>query len=119
YDEVVDPPPPQKQMEGLTIPTFPQLYRKVKGTPPSGPYWEAYRTLYEMNNALLRLVALPPGAPRSASGALSACEAFQDWRLWCCTCCCPASGVLPIRPEPPHARGGGPGGCCLRVHARA
>ena len=37
---------------------------------PSGEYWEAYRTLYEMNNALLRLVALPPGAPREAIEAL-------------------------------------------------
>ena len=38
---------------------------------PSGEYWEAYRTLYEMNNALLRLVALPPGAPRAAVEALT------------------------------------------------
>jgi tripartite-type tricarboxylate transporter receptor subunit TctC len=71
YDEVADPPPPQKQMEGLTIPTFLQLHKKIKGTAPSGQYWEAYRTLYEMNNALLRLVALPPGAPRAAYDALS------------------------------------------------
>ena len=75
YDEVTDPPPPQKQIEGLTIASFPQLYRKVKGTQPSGPYWEAYRTLYEMNNTLLRLVALPPGAPRAASDALIAAVA--------------------------------------------
>jgi tripartite-type tricarboxylate transporter receptor subunit TctC len=71
YDEVLDPPPPQRQMEGLTIPTFQQLYRKVKGTAPSGQYWDAYRTLYEMNNALLRLIALPPGAPRPAYDAIS------------------------------------------------
>src|SRR5438105_9912531 len=31
WDEVADPPPPQKQMEGLTIPSFPQLYKQVKG----------------------------------------------------------------------------------------
>src|SRR5215831_13639153 len=33
WDEVntSDPPPPQKQMEGLSIPSFPQLYKKVKG----------------------------------------------------------------------------------------
>jgi tripartite-type tricarboxylate transporter receptor subunit TctC len=71
YDEVIDPPPPQKQMEGLTIPTFQQLYRQIKGTAPSGQYWEAYRTLYEMNNTLLRLVALPPGAPRAAYEAIA------------------------------------------------
>ena len=70
YDEIADPPVPSGQLEGLTIPSFPQLYKKIKGTMPSGEYWEAYRTLYEMNNALLRLVALPPGAPREAIEAL-------------------------------------------------
>jgi tripartite-type tricarboxylate transporter receptor subunit TctC len=70
YDEVADPPAPTGQLEGLTIPSFPQLYKKVKGTMPSGQYWDAYRALYEMNNALLRLVALPPGAPREAIDAL-------------------------------------------------
>jgi len=70
YDEIVDPPVPTRQLDGLTIPSFPQLYRKVKGTMPSGEYWEAYRTLYEMSNALLRLVALPPGTPREAIDAL-------------------------------------------------
>jgi tripartite-type tricarboxylate transporter receptor subunit TctC len=38
---------------------------------PSGQYWDAYRTLYEMNNALLRLVALPPGAPHEAIAAIT------------------------------------------------
>jgi tripartite-type tricarboxylate transporter receptor subunit TctC len=71
YDEIVDPPVPSRQLEGLTIPSFPQLYRRVKGAIPSGPYWDAYRTLYEMNNSLLRLVALPPGAPRPAIEALT------------------------------------------------
>jgi hypothetical protein len=71
YDETADPPVPSRQLEGLTIPSFPQLYKKLKGgAMPSGQYWEAYRTLYEMNNALLRLVALPPGAPREAIEAL-------------------------------------------------
>jgi tripartite-type tricarboxylate transporter receptor subunit TctC len=71
YDEISDPPVATKQLEGLAIPSFPQLYKKLKGGKmPSGEYWEAYRTLYEMNNALLRLVALPPGAPREAVDAL-------------------------------------------------
>jgi putative tricarboxylic transport membrane protein len=70
YDEVADPPAPTRQLDGLTIPSFPQLHKKIKGTMPSGEYWEAYRTLYEMSNALLRLVALPPGAPREAIDAL-------------------------------------------------
>jgi tripartite-type tricarboxylate transporter receptor subunit TctC len=70
YDEITDPPAATKQLEGLAIPSFPQLYKKLKGKMPSGQYWDAYRTLYEMNNALLRLVALPPGAPREAVEAL-------------------------------------------------
>ncbi len=71
YDEIADPPVPSGQLQGLTIPSFPQLYKKLKsGAMPSGEYWDAYRTLYEMNNSLLRLVALPPGAPREAIDAL-------------------------------------------------
>jgi putative tricarboxylic transport membrane protein len=71
YDEISDPPPPSKQLEGLAIPSFPQLYKKIKGSAPSGELWNAYRTLFEMNNAMLRLVALPPGAPRAAYDALA------------------------------------------------
>jgi tripartite-type tricarboxylate transporter receptor subunit TctC len=71
YDEVADPPPLSKQLEGLAIPSFPQLYKTIKGTAPSGALWNAYRTLFEMNNAMLRLVALPPGAPRAAYDALA------------------------------------------------
>src|SRR6267142_272091 len=71
YDEVADPPPLSKQLEGLAIPSFPQLYKKIKGSAPSGELWNAYRTLFAMNNAMLRLVALPPGAPRGAYDALS------------------------------------------------
>jgi tripartite-type tricarboxylate transporter receptor subunit TctC len=73
WDDVslVDPPPPQKQMEGLAIPSLPQLHRQVKGAPPSGQLWEAYKTLFEINSTLQRLIVLPPGAPRAAYDALS------------------------------------------------
>jgi putative tricarboxylic transport membrane protein len=71
YDEISDPPPASKQLEGLAIPSFPQLYKKIKGSAPSGELWNAYRTLFEMNNAMLRLVALPPAAPRAAYDALA------------------------------------------------
>jgi tripartite-type tricarboxylate transporter receptor subunit TctC len=74
WDEVNtgDPPPPQKQMEGLDIPSFPQLYKKVKGTLPSGQFWDAYKTLFEINSTLQRQIVLAPGAPRAAFDALSA-----------------------------------------------
>jgi tripartite-type tricarboxylate transporter receptor subunit TctC len=71
WDEIVDPAPKSKQMEGLTIPTFLELYRETKGGAPSGELWDAYRTLYAMNSSLLRLLVLPPGAPRGAIEALS------------------------------------------------
>jgi tripartite-type tricarboxylate transporter receptor subunit TctC len=66
-----DNPEPQKQMEGLSIPTLPQLHRQIKGAKPAGPLWEAYKTLFEVNSTLQRLIALPPGAPRAAYDALS------------------------------------------------
>src|SRR5262245_58097131 len=71
-----DNPAPQKQMEGLSVPTFPQLHRQLKGTKPSGPLWDAYRTIFEINSTLQRLIALPPGAPRAAYDALR--EAIEE-----------------------------------------
>jgi tripartite-type tricarboxylate transporter receptor subunit TctC len=68
--DTADPPKPQKQMEGLTIPSFPQLHKTIKGTLPSGKLWEAYRTLFEVNSTLQRLIVLPPGAPKPAYDAL-------------------------------------------------
>jgi tripartite-type tricarboxylate transporter receptor subunit TctC len=72
YDEVADPPPPQKQLEGLSIPSFPQLYRQIKGTQPSGQLWEAYRVLYDMNATLQRMIAFAPGVPPAAMEAMRA-----------------------------------------------
>jgi tripartite-type tricarboxylate transporter receptor subunit TctC len=72
WDEITDPAPEitRKQMEGLAIPSFLQLYKSIKGTTPSGELWEAYRALYAMNSTLLRLVAMPPETPRPALVAL-------------------------------------------------
>jgi tripartite-type tricarboxylate transporter receptor subunit TctC len=70
YDEVDDPPPPQKQLEGLAIPSFPQLYRKLKAALPSGKLWDAYKVLYDMNSTLQRMIAVPPGTPPAAVAAL-------------------------------------------------
>src|SRR5262249_24659897 len=71
WDEVNDPPPPQKQMEGLTIPSFPQLHKEIKGKLPSGQLWDAYKTVFDVTSTLQRLIALPPHAPRAAYDALS------------------------------------------------
>lgn len=61
-----------RSLEGLAIPTFAALHGEVKGVPPSGPKWEAFRTIHNVNSTLQRLIALPPGAPPEAAAALRA-----------------------------------------------
>jgi tripartite-type tricarboxylate transporter receptor subunit TctC len=63
-------PPIPKSMAGLPIPSFGQLHRSIKGVPPSGPLWDAFRTIFEVNSTLQRLIALPPGSPPAAIEAL-------------------------------------------------
>ena len=74
YDDVDDSDnaPGLKQMEGLPVPTYPQLHRQIRGTKPSGMMWEAFKTLFNVNSTLQRLIVLPPTAPRTAYDALSA-----------------------------------------------
>jgi tripartite-type tricarboxylate transporter receptor subunit TctC len=71
WDEVSDPPSLGKQMEGLAIPSLPQLYRKVKGGVPSGQLWDGYKTLFNMNATMQRLIVLAPNTPRPAYEAIS------------------------------------------------
>ncbi len=77
YDigDVSDNAVASKTMEGLDIPSFPQLHKKLLGRPPSGQKWEALRTIHEVNSTLQRLVVLPPGSPQVAIDALRAAVA--------------------------------------------
>jgi tripartite-type tricarboxylate transporter receptor subunit TctC len=59
-----------KVMEGSPLLPFHEFYRKVKGTLPSGPLWEVYRTNLAVDSAMLRLIAMPPGSPQAAVAAL-------------------------------------------------
>jgi tripartite-type tricarboxylate transporter receptor subunit TctC len=61
-----------RQVEGLPIVSFPELYLKIKGTPPTGELWEAYRTVLAINGAMQRQIVLPPAAPPAAVAALRA-----------------------------------------------
>jgi tripartite-type tricarboxylate transporter receptor subunit TctC len=70
--------PVPKSMQGLAIPSFSQLHRAIKGAPPAGPFWEAFRTIHEVNSTLQRIVTLPPGAPAAAAQALRAAFARLD-----------------------------------------
>ena len=75
YRRCVDNAVASKTMEGLDIPSFPQLHKKLLGRPPSGQKWEAFRTIHEVNSTLQRLVVLPPGSPPVAIDALRAAVA--------------------------------------------
>jgi hypothetical protein len=79
WDDIHQKAPPQKQMEGLTLPTFPELYQQVKGKMPSGKMWDAYKVLFDINSTLQRLIVLPPKTPKAAYEALRiAIEKLND-----------------------------------------
>ena len=61
-----------KQIEGLSILPFQDLYRKIKGAEPSGKLWDVYLSSLAINAAMQRLVVLPPGAPQAAVDTLRA-----------------------------------------------
>jgi len=59
-----------KQMKGLPILPFHELYKSIKGSMPSGILWEAYGSLLTVNGTMYRLIAMPPGVPQEAVAAL-------------------------------------------------
>ena len=59
-----------KQVEGLPVLPFQELYRKIKGEPPSGHLWDTYLAILSINSAIQRTVVLPPHAPPAAVAAL-------------------------------------------------
>ena len=61
-----------KQVEGLPIKAYHEVYQEIFGKMPSGPHWEAYLALITLNGAMQRILSLPPGAPPAAVAALRA-----------------------------------------------
>jgi hypothetical protein len=61
---------PARQVEGLPILSFVELYKRIKGTPPSGQLWDAYRTVLTINGAMQRQIVLPPSVPPAAVAEL-------------------------------------------------
>jgi tripartite-type tricarboxylate transporter receptor subunit TctC len=59
-----------KQLKGLPILPFQELYMKVRGAMPTGPLWEAYQSLLLVNGTMYRLIAMPPGTPKEAVNVL-------------------------------------------------
>ena len=56
-----------KQVQGLQIPSFLEIYRKLKGAEPTGVRWESYLAALSVNNATQRLVV---------------CRRIRRQRLW-------------------------------------
>jgi hypothetical protein len=61
-----------RQVEGLTIQPFNELYEKIKGKPPSGQLWDVYLASLAVNSAMQRLLVLPPNVSPAALQALRA-----------------------------------------------
>lgn len=61
-----------RQVEGLPIKSFPELYQEIKGELPKGPLWEMYLTALQLTGEVFRVAAMPPGSPKAAADALQA-----------------------------------------------
>jgi hypothetical protein len=70
------------------VPTFQEAYQNARGKAPSGPLWDAFRTLYNsVHGTLNRVLVLPPGTPqdtvqvlRSSLARMADDQAFvRDW----------------------------------------
>ena len=61
-----------RQIEGLAILPFQELYQKIKGMPPSGQLWDVYLASLAINSAMQRLVVLPPNVPPASLAAMRA-----------------------------------------------
>jgi tripartite-type tricarboxylate transporter receptor subunit TctC len=59
-----------KPMDEQQVASFPEFYRKLKGTMPSGRLWDVYRTNLAVDSAMLRTIVLPPGVPQDSIVAL-------------------------------------------------
>jgi hypothetical protein len=59
-------------VNGLAVPMFHELYRKIKGTMPSGQLWDIYKAIIAADGIVQRLIVMPPGAPQPAVEALRA-----------------------------------------------
>lgn len=54
------------QIKGLTLSSFPEFYKKAKGSDPSGKLWQMYLHILAVNGAMQRMVVYPPTTPDAA-----------------------------------------------------
>jgi putative tricarboxylic transport membrane protein len=57
-------------VKGLPIPNYHELYQTIRGTMPSGQYWEIYKAIISADGIIQRMIVMPPGAPQPAIDAL-------------------------------------------------
>jgi tripartite-type tricarboxylate transporter receptor subunit TctC len=62
----------EKPIADLPIMPFDEVYQAVKGKRPSGQLWQAFQTIRTISGTMIRILALPPGAPRPAIEAMQA-----------------------------------------------
>ena len=61
-----------KPVADLPIAPFDEVFKALKGRAPEGPLWDAFRTVRTVSGTMIRILALPPGAPKPAVDALRA-----------------------------------------------
>jgi len=59
-----------KPVADLPIQPFDQVFKAIKGRAPEGQLWDAFRTVRTVSGTMIRILALPPGAPQAAVDAL-------------------------------------------------
>ncbi len=59
-------------VKGLPILTYHELYQKIRGTMPSGQFWEIYKAIISADGIIQRVIVMPPDAPQAAVEALRA-----------------------------------------------
>jgi tripartite-type tricarboxylate transporter receptor subunit TctC len=59
-------------VKDLGLMNFHELYRKIKGTMPSGQLWDIYKAIISADGIIQRMIVMPPGAPAAAVEAIRA-----------------------------------------------
>jgi hypothetical protein len=59
-----------KQVDGLPIKGFHELYKEIKGEEPQGRLWETYLAVRLLTGEYFRIAVFPPGTPKAAVDAM-------------------------------------------------
>jgi tripartite-type tricarboxylate transporter receptor subunit TctC len=60
----------EKPIVDLGLAPFQEVYQAAMGKAPAGPLWDAFGTVRTISGTMIRILALPPGAPKPAVEAL-------------------------------------------------